>query len=113
MRGDYYSYYSAPRNLFNTAALACGVISIVSGASMMGLPLGALAIVFVILGRKDDKLPMPPQAKWGLIAGIAGIVITIVTLVAAVVLMVRNPSMFEPADPFVPGNIQEITGDTV
>lgn len=87
----YYNQYRTPEqvpNRFYNAALILGVISIASSCTVILPPiLGALGILFVILGtRRGQKLPQP--AKAGLVTSIiglaGGIILYIIVLVTSV-----------------------------
>lgn len=82
--GGYPPGYAAPqhslRNGLGTAALVCGITSLIPGAFLyVGFVLGILAIVFGAIGRgrvRRGEANNPKMAIAGLILGILGLVAT-------------------------------------
>ncbi len=72
-------------NLFEAAALTCGVISLVTCTCFYGSYIfGALAILFALLSR-GGQMKMSSKAKLGLILGVIGIIFTTLVTIAAFV----------------------------
>lgn len=61
---------------FAIASLSCGIASLVCCCVGLGLPLGALAILFAVLNRRKGK-EMNAMSVTGLITGIIGLVLGI------------------------------------
>jgi hypothetical protein len=89
----------APRNGLGTAALVVGIVGAVAAVScfgaVLGLPLGVLALVFGIVGRRRVRRAEATnggQALAGIILGAVAVVISIVMVVLLVVLAENSHS---------------------
>ncbi|MGN1148709.1 MAG: hypothetical protein ACI4TB_09820, partial [Lachnospiraceae bacterium] len=90
--GYYYQpYQPEPKNNFYTAAMILGIISLVSLCTFfLPLILGALGILFIILGKRQNK-KLNPTAITGLVTSligiVSGLVITIFSFASAFTLL--------------------------
>lgn len=83
-RGYYIpSYPPEPKNNFAIAAMVLGIASLVSICTVfLPLPLGALGVLFAILGRRHGK-KLPSAAVSGLITSLIGMTCGLVILISA------------------------------
>lgn len=85
------SYYNQPTHRpygqgFIFASLVCGLLSTFLGVVLIGLPIGALGILFALLTYRKGKR-MDIIAKTGLVTSVLGILFGIVLIVYAYVSM--------------------------
>lgn len=98
-------YYYQPcrteqKNAFATAAMVLGIISLFSLATVYwALPIGALAILFVILSRRRG-MKMTTHALIGLSTSLTGVLISAFILITSVMFFfqIANPKNREYAD---------------
>lgn len=92
--GDQYNqrnYYNQPTRRpygrgFIIASLVCGLLSVFLGAVLIGLPIGALGILFALLTYRRGKR-MDIIAKTGLVSSVLGILFGIAIIVYAYISM--------------------------
>ena len=81
--GENHMLQKTKANGFETAALVCGFISIVTCTCIYGAYLfGALGILFALLSR-GGQMKMSSKARLGLILGVIGLVVTTVFNIVA------------------------------
>lgn len=73
-QSNLYQQPAPPRkaNGFAIASMVCGIVSLVCCCAGLGLPLGALALLFAILTRRKGQ-QMNPMAITGIVTGIIGL----------------------------------------
>lgn len=94
------------RNAMMTAALVCGIASLVTVAVIyISMPLGALAILFGILSRTESR--MATRGKIGIVCGLAGLLLTITVTIGAMHHVFTDPD----ARSYLEYMLQIYTGD--
>ncbi len=74
-----YQEQESRENVMGLVSMAAGILSVVTACCVVsGFFFGGLAVLFAALSRVDERLNR--QAKTGLIAGIAGILLGAVSL---------------------------------
>ncbi len=77
-------YRPEPKNNFATAAMILGIASLVSLCTVfLPIPLGALGILFVVLGKRHGK-KLPSTAITGLITSLIGIACGLLILISTI-----------------------------
>lgn len=73
----------APKRGFAIASMICGILSLVLCCPGVGLPLGALAILFAVLTR-SKKQSMDSMTITGIITGSIGLFVSIVITISLI-----------------------------
>lgn len=102
-------YYNQPtrspfrQNTFATAALVCGILSLLSLCTgFISMVLGALGVLFAVLAFRKGKL-LPQSATAGIILSGLGLVFSLMIIVATFVqlpAMLRNDATRQQMDEF-------------
>lgn len=81
-QNNFYQQPTAPKKLngFSIASMVCGIISLVCCCAGLGLPLGALAILFAILAYRKGK-SMDSMSISGIATGIFGMIMGLVFII--------------------------------
>ena len=96
-RREWYEDRQAPdgREKFATAALTCGIISLVLCITgLFGIPFAALAFLFAYLSR-NRKEPLGSRSVAGAALGIVGIFLGIALTVNTVQMLRSDPTMLD------------------
>ena len=99
-QGGYGGYGSPPaarKNGFGIAALVLGVIALLTGLVLGGIPFGIAAIVFGVLGRKRAKRGEADNggmALAGLILGVLGLLGSLAVIAAGASFLSQNSGSF-------------------
>lgn len=92
---DYRDMYSVPTNKFAVASLACGVIAIITFASLyLPIILGSLAIIFAFLSRNGTR-KLAQYSRIGIVCGsitIVGVIATVVYWYIHLPELLQNPT---------------------
>lgn len=103
-----------PGSSFSTAALVCGIISIVSALLMtvyFPFIFGSLAVVFAILS-KSRAVRMASQAKTGIVCAIIGLVANITIITASFVFVFSNPDVLRQSSKMYDNMCEQIYGQS-
>ena len=89
------------KNLFSIASLVCGILSLATCCMIfLSIPLGALGILFALLGRKAD-LEFDTVSRLGLMLSFAGIlfgVFAIITVILQIPTLLNDPEYIRRLD---------------
>lgn len=102
-------YYNQPirspfrQNTFATAALVCGILSLLSLCTgFISMVLGALGVLFAVLASRKGKL-LPQSATAGIILSGLGLVFSLMIITATFIqlpAMLRNDATRQQMDAF-------------
>ena len=92
---DYRDMYSVPTNKFAVASLACGIIAIITFASLyFPVILGSLAIIFAFLSRNGTR-NLAQYSKIGIVCGsiaVVGVIATVTYWYIHLPDLLQNPT---------------------
>ena len=81
-------------NSFGVLSVCLGAVSLVLSLNNQ-LPALILAIVAIIISKKQERISKNSWAKWGKNLGIISIVVSIVILIIAIAVLASNPELLQ------------------
>ena len=96
---DYSNYIPTPQlerpNGFAIASMVCGILAIVVCCTgILGIPLGALSILFAVLSKRRGR-KLPGMSLAGILLSVAGILLGLLMTVYSFYLVFNDPTIKE------------------